>query len=108
MYKYASLLWVHAHYFEFHLIFESLVWDNEVKQELKDTSKQLEPRILPDLFNLSQNSTAALSALNLPAVFKQFAFIKSFPSIQVNFHGNDNSITFILTFRQYCNIYLIL
>lgn len=70
-------------------------------------SKQLEPRLLGDFYHLSPNFTVALPALNLTAVYKQFAFIKSFPSIQLNFHGNGNSITSILIFHQYCNIYLL-
>lgn len=74
----------------------------------KNTLKQPEPRILPHSYNLSPNFTVALPALNLTALYKQFAFIKSFPSIRLNFHGNDDSITFLVIFHQYCNIYLIL
>lgn len=59
------------------------------------TEKPLKLRILPDLYNQPQ-ILQLLPALNLTAVVKQFAFIKSFPSIRLNFHRNDNSITFIL------------
>ena len=107
MYKYAFILWVHPLSLGSSTWFPNLLlYLLKAEQELNSCS--WEPRILPHLYNLSPDFTVALPALNLTAVYKQFAFIKSFPSIRLNFHGNDDSITFLLIFHQYCNIYLIL